>query len=185
MSIQQHNRSSLTVSDVERARAEERLKQAFVEGRLDRHDFDHRVGQVMVARSRNDLDYALMGLPQMRANFLPAPEQKNTGLAAVGHFSFFVFWLFGPLMTWAVSPEKSYARAEAAKAFNFQLVSFVLGVAGLMISAIFDVGMLWGVGALIWLVLTIVGGVKAAQGEDWVNPVMRVVPWNVLKAPRR
>ncbi len=185
MSIQQHNRSSLAVSEAERARAEERLKQAFVEGRLDRHDLDHRVGQVMVARSRDELDYALMGLPQMRATLLPAPVQKNTGLAAVGHFSFFVFWLFGPLLTWAVAPEKSYARAEAAKAFNYQLVSFVLGVAGAMLSGIFDFGPLLGVGALVWFVLTIVGGVKAAQGEDWINPVMRVVPWNVLKAPRR
>ncbi len=31
-----------------------------------------------------------------------------------------------------------------------------------------------------WFVLTIVGGAKALQGEDWRNPVKRVVKLEVL-----
>jgi hypothetical protein len=31
-----------------------------------------------------------------------------------------------------------------------------------------------------WLILTIVGGAKALQGENWKNPVRRVVPLQVL-----
>jgi hypothetical protein len=31
-----------------------------------------------------------------------------------------------------------------------------------------------------WLVLTIVGGAKALQGEDWKNPVKNVIKLEVL-----
>jgi hypothetical protein len=42
-----------------------------------------------------------------------------------------------------------------------------------------------GLGFVGWLVLTIVGGARAASGANWNNPVTRVIRWEVLDASGR
>jgi len=42
------------------------------------------------------------------------------------------------------------------------------------------VGGLFGLLALGWFILTVVGGAKALQGEDWKNPVKNVIKLEVL-----
>lgn len=190
MAMYDHQSLSLRVSDVERERAERVLQEAYVEGRVDMADFDHRMGLAMAAETRRDLNASLAGLPAPArsvapfATHLPATgAASGTGMAAAAHFLPFVTWIFGPLAIWVLSAPRSYARKEAAKAFNWQLtasvVLMVLGVvANLLGFRILDqvLGLAW-VG---WLVLTIVGGAKAAQGAEWRNPLNRVLPWNVL-----
>lgn len=180
---------AMPVSDVERERAERLLKEAYVDGRIDMAELDRRVGLAMIARNRGELNSCVSGLPRPPrplAPFAPAllaTQQQATGAATVAHFLPFVSWIFGPLAVWAVSAPRSYARREAAKAFNWQLTAtVVLAVIGI-VAAVLDLTILNQLGGLAWvgwLVLTVVGGVKAAQGANWTNPVMRVTRWNVL-----
>lgn len=166
--------------DFERRHARERLTQAFVDGRIDRQDFDRRLGLVLQASNSSELGAALVGIRPVAQQPLPAVPVKNSGLAAFGHFSFFFLWIFGPLLTWAVAPVNSFARRESAKAFNFQFTSLLLGAGTIFVADLLNIGLLVPTAMLIWFVLTVVGGVKAAQGEEWTNPVMKMLPWNVL-----
>ena len=73
---------------------------------------------------------------------------------------------------------------EAAKAFNFTLVTFFGLLAGSIAAGITNLdifNVLTGFIFVGWVVLTIVGGAKAAQGEDWHNPVRHVARLQVLK----
>lgn len=191
MSSYDHPSLALPVTDAERDRAEHLLKEAYVDGRLDMADFDRRVGQVMVAGTRRDLNASLAGLQQPArpalapySAYTPVPARPvGTGAAAAAHFLPFVAWIFGPLAIWALSAPASYARREAAKAFNWQFTSTILLLIAGIIGSIVDgvvVNQLVGLAWIGWVVLTIVGGAKAAQGANWNNPVNRVVRWNVL-----
>lgn len=185
------------VTPEQRDRAESWLKEAYAEGRVSEDDFDRRIGQVLGAVTRKDLNEAFYGLvqvpvPSQALGVHPAyqpmirPEvriQAGRGAASFAHFSALFMWLFGPALVYALSRAGSYARREAAKAFNFQLVSaiaFTLVVVtwGITEFAVFNwIFPLMFVG---WLVLTIVGGAKALQGEDWKNPVKQVLKLEVL-----
>ena len=104
-----------------------------------RLEFDQRIGQVLSAVSRKDLNEAFYGLvqvptPSRALGVHPAyqplvrPEtrqQAGRGVAGFAHFSFFFMWLFGPGLVFALSSPGTYARREAAKAFNFQLISTI------------------------------------------------------------
>lgn len=182
-----HPSLTLPVTDTERDRAERMLKEAYVDGRIDMADLDRRVGRAMVARTRRDLNACLAGLPMpprpAMAPFAPASGRLGTADAAAAHFLPFVSWIFGPLAVWALSAPRSYARREAAKAFNWTLTASVILMVLVIVSNIVQlpiantlVGLAW----VSWLVLTVVGGAKAAQGADWRNPVTRVIRWNVL-----
>jgi len=195
-----YDHPSLTtyVTEPQRDRAESWLQEAYADRRITEAEFDHRIGQVISAVTRKDLNDAFFGLvqvpPSSRALGLhPAyqplvrPEtrqQAGRGVAGFAHFSVFLFWILGPALVFALSSPGTYARREAAKAFNFQLVS-AAGFIGLgILGAITQLDVFGGVamlGMLAWFVLTIVGGAKALQGDDWTNPVKRVVKLEVLK----
>ena len=88
----------------------------------------------------------------------------------------FFLWLLGPGLVFALSTPGTHARREAAKAFNFQLISFVAFVVVGIVAGIteFDLfGFLLPLMGLGWFILTIVGGAKALQGENWRNPVKK------------
>ncbi len=116
------------------------LKDAYADGRIDGLEFDSRIDQVLAATTRKDLNQAFYGpvkvptpptAPETRGAQPPvrvaAPgQQPGRGAAAFAHFSVFLLWLFGPGVVFAVSPAGSYARREAAKAFNFQVVSAIV-----------------------------------------------------------
>ena len=110
-------------------------------------------------------------------------EHAGRGAAGFAHLSVFFLWLLGPLLVFGLSSPGSYARREAAKAFNFQLLSFLLLIATGIVSSIFPgdgFDPVFGLMALGWFVLTIVGGAKALQGESWRNPVTRALKLQVL-----
>ena len=194
----EHPSLKMPVTEDQRDRAEHWLQEAYADGRISEQEFDRRIGQVISAGTRRELNEAFFGLihvpssskalgvhPAYQPMIRPETRQQaGRGVAGLAHFSVFFLWIFGPLLFFALSREGSYPRKEAAKAFNFQLISLVSFIAAGILSTfvpfdIFDwIFPLMGVG---WLVLTIVGGAKALQGEDWRNPVKAVIKVEALK----
>jgi uncharacterized Tic20 family protein len=195
--LYEHPSLKMHVTSPQRDRAESWLKDAYADGRISEGEFDRRIGQVIAAVTRRELNEAFYGLvhvpaPSQALGVHPAyqpmirPEvrqQAGRGVAALAHFSVFFFWILGPAVIFALSSAGSYARREAAKAFNFQLISAIaFAVAGITAGITsFDVfNWIFPLMGLGWLVLTIVGGAKALQGEDWKNPVKQVLKLEVL-----
>jgi len=192
-----HPTLQMSVTPEQRERAVSWLQQAYAEDRIGESELDWRLGQVLGATSRRDLNQAFYGIVAVpfashAMGLHPAyqplvrPElrqQAGRGAAGFAHLSVFFLWLLGPLLVFGLSAPGSYARREAAKAFNFQLLSFFLLIAGVVVQAVFSRGgfdPVLGVMGLGWFVLTIVGGAKALQGEDWRNPATRVLRMRVL-----
>ena len=190
----EHPSLNLAITEPQRDRAEAWLQNAYAAGRLSEDEFDRRIGQVISATTRRDLNLAFYGLVQVPATsqalgihpayrpLTPATQQVGRGAAALAHFSGLISWIFGPLLFFVCSPQGSYARKEAAKAFNFQLVGGLvfLGV-GILTSIVGDwSGWLMGLTWFAWLLLTIVGGAKAAQGDNWQNPATKAARFKVL-----
>ena len=193
----QHPTLQMSVTPEQRDRAVSWLQQAYAEDRIGESELDWRLGQVLEADNRRELNQAFYGIVEVpvaaRAlNLHPAyqplvrPEvrqQAGRGAAGFAHFSVFLLWLVGPLMVFGLSAPGSYARREAAKAFNFQLTSFLLLVATGIVSSIFPgdgFDPVFGLMFLGWFLLTVVGGAKALQGEDFRNPVTRALKLKVL-----
>ncbi|WP_432558025.1 DUF1707 and DUF4870 domain-containing protein [Granulicoccus sp. GXG6511] len=193
-----HPSLGLGVTLDERDRAERFLADAYADGRLNEFEFDGRMEQVLQAQTRRDLNQAFYGLvdvpptskalglhPAYRPNLVRQDAGSSSGraAAAIAHFSPFVSWIFGPLLVNLVATPGSFAKREAAKAFNFQFVSTLFFIVAMIANGIVDdrFGWLIGFAWIAWFVLTIVGGVKAAQGENWQNPARKIARWEILK----
>jgi uncharacterized Tic20 family protein len=191
----EHPSLKMHVTPDQRERAEQWLQEAYADGRISEDEFDRRIGQAISSTTRKDLNEAFYGLvqvpmPSKAMGLHPAyqpmvrPEtrqQAGRGAAGFAHFSVFFFWILGPGLVYALSSSGSYARKEAAKAFNFQVISAIsFAVAGIVNSTPLNIDWLFPLMGLAWLVLTIVGGAKALQGEDWRNPVKSVLKLEVL-----
>ena len=193
----EHPSLKMHVTSDQRDRAEDWLKEAYADGRITESEFDTRIGQVLSAGSRKELNEAFYGLvhvpsrsqavgvhPAYQPFIRPETrDQAGRGVAAFAHFSVFFLWLFGPALVYALSSPGTYARREAAKSFNFTLITFLAFVASGIVGGITDIDLFGMISALIavaWVVLTIVGGAKAAHGEDWTNPLKRVTKREVL-----
>ena len=193
-----------SVSRGDRENAEARLRTAHQLGQIGAAEFETRLSRVIAADRLDQLAAAVDGPlpieapPQYRSYSEPAPgyvsgavvapsTDKNTTLALIAHLSPFLTWLIGPLVIWAMAPAGSYAKREAAKAFNWQLIAFVaglvFGVLGNLLPG--DGNPLAGIWTAIWVVLTVLGAVGAAKGNDWRNPIRAAVPWEVLSERRR
>lgn len=195
------------VTAEQRDRAAQHLQTAYAEGRISEEEFDRRIGQVLSAANRKELNDAFYGLvevptfsqpgPQPGAaypspayhgygsgyGYQPAVRNEGTAGGALAHFSGLFVSILGPGIGYAVSKPGSPARKESAKAFNFQMVSLLFVIVGGTLSAITDSGLihfLMGLATIAWVVLSIIGGVKAARGENWANPVKKVVKWEIL-----
>ncbi len=191
-----HPTLAMSVTPEQRERAVSWLQQAYAEDRIGESELDWRLGQVLEATNRRDLNQAFLGLVSVpvasqAVGLHPAyqplvrPEvrqQAGRGAAGFAHLSVFFLWLLGPLLVFGLSAPGSYARREAAKAFNFQLLSFLLLVSGAIITNVLpgDGSSILGLMGVAWFVLTIVGGAKALQGESWRNPATRALKLQVL-----
>jgi uncharacterized Tic20 family protein len=193
----EHPSLGLQVTTEQRDRAEAWLKDAYADGRVGESEFDARMGQVLGATTRKELNQAFYGLvtvpvPSQALGVHPAyqplirPEvrqQAGRGTAGFAHLSALFTWIVGPGLVFALSRPGSYTRREAAKAFNFQLISAIAFILVSIISGITGLTIFHWILPLMWLgwlVLTIVGGAKALQGEDWKNPVKQVLKIEVL-----
>jgi uncharacterized Tic20 family protein len=193
----EHPSLKMYVTPEQRDRAESWLKEAYADGRVSEVEFDARIGRVLSAETRKDLNEAFYGLVQ-----IPTPsralgvhpayqplvhpqtrQQAGRGVAGFAHFSVFFLWLLGPGLVFALSSPGTYARREAAKAFNFQLISFITLITVGIIAGITELSLFeWLIPFMFlgWFILTIVGGAKALQGDNWRNPVKSVVKLEVL-----
>jgi uncharacterized Tic20 family protein len=116
----------------------------------------------------------------------PSSDERNLGLLAhLSALAGFVFPLgnvLGPLIVWLTQKEKSaFVADQGAEALNFQITTSIVGIV-LMILGFTIIGLVVAIpGFLIvgigWLVLTIVGGVKASGGERYRYPFN----WRLIK----
>jgi hypothetical protein len=193
----EHPSLKMYVTPEQRDRAEYWLKEAYADGRISEVEFDSRIGQVLSAETRKELNDAFYGLvqvptPSRALGVHPAyqplvrPEtmqHAGRGVAGLAHFSVFFLWLLGPGLVFALSSPGSYPRREAAKAFNFQLISFIVLIVTGIIAGITELNVFeWLIPFMFlgWFILTIVGGAKALQGDNWRNPVKSVLKLEVL-----
>ncbi len=200
----EHPNLSLLVTDTQRERVVSYLQEAYADGRLTEIELDTRVGQALTARTRRELNASLANLVQVPIsssavsvrpsyaplrNVYPAATNQRQGVAALAHWSGLASGVVGPVIFYAVSPQGSYVRREAAKAFNFQLLSMIAGMIFGVATVPMNNGGGYGFLVVLWIVLTVAGGMKALHGKDWTNPVNRIVPFNVLSdgrpAPRQ
>lgn len=73
---------AVRASDAEREQTVERLGAHYVEGRLDRDEFDERAGAALAARTRDELRALLRDLPPPAAD--PAPEHADARMSPWG-----------------------------------------------------------------------------------------------------
>ena len=113
------------------------------------------------------------------------PDEVTWGGAA--HWSalvsaFVALAFLGPLLVLLVKGNESrYVRAQATESLNFQLSMLVYGGVGAVVGVILTI-VTFGLGALLfiplavafgvwWLVFTILGSVRAANGELYRYPL--------------
>jgi uncharacterized Tic20 family protein len=129
--------------------------------------------------------YAGVPFSQQRGPDGLTPDERTWGGAA--HWSsliaaFVAMAFLGPLLVFLVKGNESpYVRQQSAESLNFQLSMLIYGVAGTIIGIILAIVTL-GVGlflliplyaafAIWWLIFTIIGSVKAANGELYEYPL--------------
>ncbi|MFT8394690.1 DUF1707 and DUF4870 domain-containing protein [Propionibacterium sp.] len=181
---------NLPITPAQRDRSVRYLQDCYAQGRLSKEDFDSRISKVLSARNRRELNAAFEGFVRVplaeqavgvHPVYRPLVNQDRDGevgrwMGAVAHWSGPVTWIIGPTLMYSVARRGSYARAEAAKAFNTQI-----GVAAVWI-ALSIVGHVLGLGWLVWTwwviaaVVAVISGIHARDGERWMNPIQRVVP---------
>lgn len=176
------------ITPADRERAEGYLKDAYADGLLGEAEFDTRMGQVMAAGSRSELTASCAGIVGVRPS-VPRPRiAGGTGLATAAHFSGIASSFIGPWLAYQVATPRSFARREAAKAFNFQVLTAVTLVVVIAVGIAFGMpdvmGSVFLLGWLGWVISCVLGGVRAGQGNDWDNPVQRIVPLHVLPEGR-
>lgn len=191
----EHPSLGTPVTTEQRDRAEQYLQTAYADGRIAEDEFDHRIGQVLAASNRRELNDAFYGLVDVGSDRrsgalayasgsqLAGRQSQGTAGGAVAHVSGLVTSFVGPGIGYVMASTGTPARRESAKAFNFQLIS----ISALMLAEILRLGLPAGlmnfvIGLMFigWVTLTIAGGIKAGQGANWQNPVKKVVKLNVL-----
>ena len=113
------------------------------------------------------------------------PDERTWGGAA--HWSalvaaFLAMAFLGPLLIFLIKGNDSaYIRQQSAESLNFQLSMIIYGVVGTIVGVIISIVTL-GLGLILfiplilvyglwWLIYTIIGSVKAANGELYQYPL--------------
>jgi uncharacterized Tic20 family protein len=129
--------------------------------------------------------YAGVPYSQQRGPDGLTSDERTWGGAA--HWSaliaaFVALAFLGPLLVFLVKGNESpYVRQQAAESLNFQLSMIIYSVAGTVVSLLIAIVTL-GVGLILliplflafglwWLILTIIGSVKASNGEMYRYPL--------------
>lgn len=197
MPLDPYASASLRIGDAERARAEAVLQDAYCQGRLDEVELDARLGMAMKAQTRNDLSRSVAGLPMRPAAMTPfvrptppmATRPGATSLGGFAHLSGTVTSFVGPLVCYAVATPGTPARREAAKAFNFQVISAIITMVSVLTIAMAlpsSIGApLVMIGWVAWFALTIIGSARAFSGQPFANPVTRLIRWEALDTSGR
>lgn len=184
------------ITEEQRARSERYLQDAYAQGRIGHDEFSRRIGLVLRARTRRELNAGLEGFVkaglagQVVGQFgaypsvvLPRELASSAGrwVGALAHWSGPFTWIIGPAVVYALSKPHSFSRREAAKAFNTQIGIAI--ISALVAVATVVVGLGWLPGALwsaLALVIVVVSGLNARDGKDARNMVQRVLPIRFL-----
>lgn len=184
----------LAVTEAQRRRSLAYLQRSFAAGRITREEFERRMELVLLADTRRDLDEAFRGLVRVplalqaigrHPVYSPFPNMDADGragraLATVAHWSGPVTWVFGPAVVYTLSRRGSFARTEAAKAFNFNLQVTVVMVALVVAAHLTGLGFLPWVGWLLASVGNALAGIQSADGRPSSTPLSRVLPIRAL-----
>lgn len=184
----------LPITAAQRDRSERYLQDCYAQGRLSKDEFESRIAKVLVARNRRELNAAFEGFVRvplaeqavgLHPVYRPLVNQDRDGeagrwMGAVAHWSGPFTWIIGPALMYAVSRRGSYARDEAAKAFNTQIGVAAVWIALTIVTHIFGFGWLVSVWWVIAAVVAVVSGIRARDGERWRNPIQRAVPIRLL-----
>lgn len=103
------------------------------------------------------------------------PDDRTWGGAA--HWSALIgavvaLAFLGPLLVMLVKGNQSpYVRAQAVESLNFQLSILIYGIVAFVLAFVLIGFLLLPIVGLLWLVFTILGSVKAANGELYRYPL--------------
>lgn len=184
----------LPITSAQRDRSERYLQDCYAQGKLSREDFDSRIEKVLLARTRRELNAAFEGFVRvplaeqavgLHPVYRPLVNQERDGeagrwMGAVAHWSGPLTWIVGPSVMYALSRRGSYARSEAAKAFNTQIGVAAVWIALTIIGHLLGIGWFVSIWWMVAAVVAVVSGIHARDGERWRNPIQRVVPIRVL-----
>lgn len=148
--------AGLRVSHAERDHVVDGLQTAFGEGRIDKGEFDERVGRALAARTRADLDGLLGDLaapPSAASHAAPhRPDSEERAWAMLSHWLGLLTWVVGPgIIAVTKGRTSAFVRAQAIEALNFQ-ITFGLAVLVFPLVAIFTLG----IGMLLYLAAPVV-----------------------------
>lgn len=105
------------------------------------------------------------------------PDQERTWIGAA-HWSALVtsliggFAFLGPLLVMLLKGNESPAvRRNAVESLNFQLSILIYGLISFVLIFVLIGFLLLPIVGLFWLIMTIIGAVKASAGEDFRYPL--------------
>lgn len=177
----------LRVTNEQRDRVIDYLGVALADGRLDHGEWEQRVEQAMRAKTRRELNATLRGLATVplvssAVSTRPLPTHGSSVGAGIVGLSALFTGPFGPLVGVAISERGSWSRRQIAKQANFQIDMFglvvitmiVIGVGNMDLNgAVGDAMWAWGI---VWVLGTLIRAIKAFEGTDWDDPVMKMLP---------
>lgn len=115
-----------------------------------------------------------------------APSAMDRTWGGAAHWSalvaaFMALAFLGPLLVLLVRSDSPWVRRQAVESLNFQLSMLIYGIVGGLL-AVLVVLLTLGIGILavvplalaavaFWLVFTIIGAVRASNGEDYRYPL--------------
>ncbi len=115
------------------------------------------------------------GQPPYGAPGTPTQDEITWGSAA--HWSalvaaFVALAFLGPLIVMLTKGTTSpYVRRQAVESLNFQLSILIYGIVSLVLCLVLIGFLLLAVVGVVWLVFTIIGAVRAGQGEEYHYPL--------------
>lgn len=188
----------LPITEAQRERSEQYLQDAFAQGRLSRDDFNRRIAQVIAATNRRELNAAFEGFVRvplatqavgLHPAYQPLVNQDRDGIAGrwmgtLAHWSGPFTWIGGPALMYCLAKPGSYARYEAAKAFNTQIDVGIVMILMVVLGNVVGTGSFVVLWWLIAAVLSVVSGIKSQSGQQWRNPLQVVLPLRVLDESR-
>lgn len=192
----------MRVTEQQRDRVLDYLQEAYAAGALESWEFDERIANALQATTRRELNgsYRDLGYVRISRAAVVVPQwdqlsQQDRVFGGLAHLSALFTGFIGPLVMFAVSTDSTPARAEAAKALNFQLLVTVLAFVGLFVPLLFGGELLamafW---SMYWLVLltgwfagTVAASVMAFSGKPGRYPLgfLKAVPTGEPKRRHR
>lgn len=184
----------LPVTPAQRDRSERYLQDCYAKGKLSREEFDTRIDKVLAAGTRRELNAAFEGFVRvplaeqavgLHPVYRPLVNEERDGeagrwMGAAAHWSGPFTWILGPTLMYAIARRGSYARSEAAKAFNTQVGVAAVWIVLVIVGHLFGLGWLVNIWWMVAAIVAVVSGIHAHDGERWRNPIQRVVPIRVL-----